>query len=460
MSRQSFIRRAHIEAAAEEVFRWHARPGAFERLMPPWLNIRILNRTDGIEDQTRVILQVNKGPFTIPWILDHRDLIEDRQFREIQVTGPFARWEHAHRFEPDGDTACYLQDRVEYDLPFGPLGEWVGGAYVQNELERCFVYRHRTIQNDMAIHAAYPGRPRLRILISGASGFIGSALIPFLTTGGHTVMTLTRGPRVGLENAIPWEPDTGRIHPAALEGFDAVIHLAGESLNTLRWSNEKKKRIRDSRVLGTRLLCETLAKLKSPPKVLLSASAIGYYGNRGGEILDEDSDAGAGFLPSVCREWEAATQPAAEKGIRVVHLRTGIVLSAAGGLLARILKPFCLGVGGRIGEGWQYMSWIAIDDAIGAIYHALMTEELKGPLNVVGPYVTLNRDFVKTLGYVLDRPVTCHLPAFAARRLFGEAADSMMLSSARVEPRRLLDSGYLFRYPEIEGALRHVLGRA
>lgn len=460
MSSQSFVRRTHVDASADEVFRWHTRPGAFERLVPPWSSIRVLNRTDGIGNGARIVLRVRKGPVALPWILDHHDCIEGRQFRDVQVSGPFQRWEHIHRFEPDGDHACYLQDRIEYDLPFGTAGHLVANSYVKNELERCFVYRHRIIKNDIRIHAAHSGQPRLRILVTGASGFIGSSLIPFLTTGGHEVISLTRGPRIGIQNTIPWEPDTGRIHPAALEGFDAVIHLAGESLNTLRWSNEKKKRIRDSRGLGTRLLCETLARLNRPPKVLLSASAIGFYGDRGGEILHEESDSGAGFLASVCRDWEAATKPAADAGIRVVNLRMGIVLSAAGGMLARLSAPFYMGLGGTFGSGWQYMSWIAIDDAVGAIHHALMTDKLSGPINAVGPYVAFNRDFTKTFGRVIERPAVCHVPAFAARALMGEVADEMILASARVEPRRLLDSGYVFLYPELEGALRHVLGRA
>ena len=459
MSNESFERRTHVEASADEVFGWHTRPGAFERLAPPWTNLRVLNRTDGIGNGARVILRLKNGVVSLLWILDQQDYIEGRQFRDIQVTGPFARWEHTHRFEPDGDNACYIQDFIKYSLPFGAVGEWLGNGFVKNELERCFVYRHRIIKNDIGDHVLFKRKPRLRILVSGSSGLIGSTLVPFLTTGGHVVVRLIRGPRVGLENTIPWESDTGSIRPAALEGFDAVIHLAGESLDALRWSNEKKQKIRDSRSLGTRLLCETLAKLDRPPKVLLSASAIGFYGNRGDEILHEDSDSGNGFLSSVCRDWEFATKPAADKGIRVVNLRIGIVLSAAGGILAKILTPFRLGFGGTFGTGRQYMSWIAIDDVISAIYHLLMNDKLSGPVNLVSPYVVQNRDFAKTLGHVLGRPTFCQVPSFVARMVFGELADEMMLSSARVEPRRLLDAGYVFHYPEIEGALRHVIGR-
>ena len=459
MSSESFVRRTHIEASAEEVFRWHTRPGAFERLVPPWTHLRVLNRTGEIGNEARMILRLKKGIVSLLWILDHHDYIEGRQFRDVQVTGPFARWEHLHGFEPDGDNACYLQDRIEYVLPFGPVAERLGQGFVKNEIERCFVYRHRIIKNDISDHLFYKNRPRLRILVSGSSGLIGSTLVPFLTTGGHAVVRLIRGPRVGLENTIPWQPDRGSIPLTALEGFDAVIHLAGEGLNALRWSDEKKKRIRDSRSLGTRLLCETLAKLKRPPKVLLSASAIGFYGNRSDEILHEDSDTGSGFLSSVCRDWECATKPAADQGIRVINLRIGIVLSAAGGMLAKALTPFRLGFGGMLGTGWQYMSWIAIDDVISAIYHSLMNDKLSGPINLVSPYVALNRDFTKTLGHVLGRPTFCQVPSFIARMAFGELADEMMLSSARIQPRRLLDTGYIFHYPEMEGALRHVLGR-
>jgi hypothetical protein len=296
------------------------------------------------------------------------------------------------------------------------------------------------------------------VLVSGASGLVGSALVPFLTTGGAHVIRLVRStPRPGAAE-VYWAPEAGSIATPGLEALDAVVHLAGENIATGRWSPEKKASIRHSRVQGTRLLCEALAQLARPPAVLVSASAIGYYGNRGTEVLREQSCAGTDFLAQVCRDWEAATAPAIEHGIRVVHLRIGVVLSPAGGALARMLVPFKLGLGGVIGTGQQYMSWIAIDDLVGAIHHALSTTTLQGPVNAVAPQAVTNREFTRTLGRVLGRPTLLPMPAFAARLAFGEMADALLLASTRVEPARLLETGYTFRAPDLEGALRYLLG--
>jgi uncharacterized protein (TIGR01777 family) len=299
----------------------------------------------------------------------------------------------------------------------------------------------------------------MHILVTGASGLVGSVLVPFLTTGGHRVSRLVRSTPSPGQGEIPWQPETGSIATPALEGIDAVVHLAGENIATGRWTAEKKAKIHASRVQGTRLLCEALARLVHPPRVLVSASAIGYYGDRGAESLHEASQPGSLFLAEVCQAWEAATAPAVERGIRVVHLRFGMVLSPAGGALAQMLLPFKLGAGGVIGSGRQYMSWIALDDAIGAVLHALMTPSVQGPVNAVAPQPLTNRDFVTILGRVLGRPTLLPLPALAARFAFGEMADALLLASTRVEPRQLLETGYVFRYPDLDSALRHLLGK-
>jgi len=297
----------------------------------------------------------------------------------------------------------------------------------------------------------------MKILITGATGLVGSELVLFLSTQGHETLRLVRkDPKKG---EVRWDPSSGTIDSTSLEGLDAVVHLAGENIASRRWSQAQKDRIRNSRVDGTRLLSQALAGLSNPPKAFVSASAIGYYGDRGEEFLNEDSKPGAGFLAEVCKGWEAATAPAVEKGIRVVNLRFGIILSPKGGPLAKMLTPFKMGVGGVIGSGNQYMSWISIDDAIGAIYHALQERTLEGPINAVSPQPVTNREFTKTLGKVLRRPTILPMPAFAARLAFGEMADELLLSSARVEPTRLNESGYRFRTPTLEGALRHVLGK-
>jgi len=298
----------------------------------------------------------------------------------------------------------------------------------------------------------------MRILVTGSSGLIGSAVVRFLIAGGQNVVRLVRSRPPAGEAEVYWDPAEGRIDLARLEGLDAAIHLAGETTSG-RWTAEKKARIRDSRVKGTQLLCQSLAQLKEPPKVLVSASAVGYYGDRGDEWLDEGSLPGSSFLAEVCQQWEAATEPAVQRGIRVINLRMGVVLSPAGGALAKMLLPFRMGVGGILGSGRQYMSWIDIDDLVGAISNALTNDSLRGPVNATAPGPITNREFTETLGRVLRRPTLLRVPAFAVRLAFGEMVDELLLASARVKPIRLLASGYAFRYPEIESALRHVLGK-
>ena len=294
----------------------------------------------------------------------------------------------------------------------------------------------------------------MRVLMTGSSGLIGQALLSFLTTNGHTVVRLTRSPATGRH--ILWNPDAGTVNTDDLEDFGAIVHLAGETI-VGRWTPEKKARILESRTKGTRLLCESLAHLRSRPIVLVSASAIGYYGDRGDQVLDEESSAGSLFLSEVAEAWEAGTEPAMRIGIRVVNLRIGFVLSKAGGGLAAMLLPFKLGIGGRVGCGLQYISWIALDDVVGAVSHALLSDTLRGPVNAVAPHPVTNLEFTKTLGRVLRRPTIFPLPAFAARLVLGEMANELLLASTRVNPSRLLASGYEFRFPDLPGALRHVL---
>jgi uncharacterized protein (TIGR01777 family) len=298
----------------------------------------------------------------------------------------------------------------------------------------------------------------MNILVSGSTGLVGTALIPALTGAGHEVVRLVRSKaRNPSKELVGWDPAENVIDAAGLEGLDAVAHLAGEPIAGGRWSDARKQRIRDSRVNGTRLLCDALTRVAHPPATLVCASAIGYYGNRGDELLTESSTAGNGFLADVCREWETACEPARQKGIRVVNLRFGVILSRHGGALAKMLTPFKLGAGGVLGTGRQFMSCISIDDCIGAIVHALTSPGVAGPVNVVGPEPVTNREFTKTLGRVLGRPTIAPMPAFAARILFGEMADALLLSSSRVVPKKLCDTGYQFQHATLEAALSHVL---
>jgi len=297
----------------------------------------------------------------------------------------------------------------------------------------------------------------LRIAVSGATGLIGGALAQRLTGEGHEVIPLVRRSPRPSERAIAWDPRRGTIDRAALEGFDAVVHLAGENVFG-RWTAAKKQRIRESRVAGTRLVSETIASLARPPRVLLAASAVGYYGDQGATELTEQSPGGDDFLADVARDWEAATAPARQRGVRVANLRFGVVLARSGGALAKMLPAFRLGLGGPIGSGAQYFPWIALEDALGAILHVLATPSLSGPINVTAPHPVTQLEFVRTLGRVLRRPAALPVPRFALGLVFGREAAAMMASGQRVSPARLVAAGYRFRFGELEPALRRLLG--
>ncbi len=294
------------------------------------------------------------------------------------------------------------------------------------------------------------------VLVSGSTGLIGTALVPALEERGHRVVRLTHSGGGG-QDTVRWDPTNGTIEGDRLEGIDAVVHLAGESIASGRWTAQKKARILESRKQGTRLLAGAIAGLRTPPRVMVSTSAIGYYGDRGNELLRETSPPGELFLSRVCVEWESAAEPAREAGIRVVHPRIGIVLSAKGGAFKQTLPIFKLGLGGKIGSGTQYWSWVSLDDVVGAMIHAIDDDSLEGPVNVVAPDAPTNAEYTKVLGRVLNRPTVFPLPAPAAKLMLGEVADELLLPSARVEPARLKETGYEYRHPELEGTFRHLL---
>lgn len=295
------------------------------------------------------------------------------------------------------------------------------------------------------------------IAVTGSTGLVGTPLVAALEADGHQVRRLVRREVRDPEREIRWDPTAGQIDAEALAGVETVVHLAGESIAAHRWTEEFKSKVRDSRVHGTRLLCDTLAQLEHRPRVLCSASAIGYYGDRGEEAVDESSPPGRGFLADVCQQWEAATAPARDAGIRVVNLRIGVVLSPQGGALAKMLPPFKMGMGGVIGSGRQFISWVELDDLVSVIRFALTNVSLSGPVNATSPQAVTNQEFTKTLGHVLGRPTLFPMPAFAAKLAFGEMADEMLLGGARVEPSALSAAGFQFAYPDLEPALRHLL---
>jgi uncharacterized protein (TIGR01777 family) len=457
MKSETFIYRSRMPASAAEVYAWHTRQGAFLRLLPAWERMRLIADGHPIGQGSRAEIDVSIGPFWRRWTAEHRDFEPGRRFRDVQTRGPFARWEHTHTIEPAGPDESWLEDRIEFVLPYGRLGRWLGSRFVGRKLRSTFQYRHRMLADDLNAHAKAQAK-RMRIVVSGSSGLIGSSLVPFLTTGGHSVTRLVRRDRAG-GPTVRWDPVLGTIDQDGIEGHDAIVHLAGENISSGRWNARTKKLIRDSRLEGTRLLCSAINRLQKPPKTLVCASAIGFYGNRSDELLDERFAAGEGFLADLCKDWEALTESVRPRGIRVVNARFGVVLSPAGGALAKMLTPFKLGAGGVIGSGRQYMSWVGIDDAVGALHHAITCEDLNGPVNVVSPNPVTNREFTKALGRVLRRPTVTPMPAFAARVALGEMADELLLASTRVVPHRLQETGYTFRHPDLEPALQHVLGR-
>ncbi len=457
MADEVFKLSVRIARPAAEVFAWHERPGAFARLCPPWERVEVTRHVGGIRDGARVSLRTKVGPVWAMWEIEHRDYVAGRQFRDVLLSGPFVKWEHLHRIEPDGEAACVLTDEIHYRLPLGALGRWGGAAFTRAQLARMFAYRHAVTQADL--ENATPGAPKC-VLISGASGLVGRALKGFLDTQGHTVRSLVRLAARN-EGEFQWDPAAGTIDATALAGVDAVIHLSGENVAGGRWTAARKAAIRSSRVDGTRTLAKGIAARPAGarPEVFVSAAAVGFYGSRGDERVGEDARLGAGFLADVCAAWEGELAAVEALGVRTVALRTGVVLSPAGGALAKMLPAFLIGAGGRLASGRQWMSWITPDD-LGAMYvRAVVDPSWRGAFNAVVPEAVTNAEFTATLARVLRRPAMLPVPAAGLKLIFGEMAEETLLASTRAVPDRALRAGFVWRQPDLESALRHVLGR-
>jgi uncharacterized protein (TIGR01777 family) len=455
-----------MPAPVEALWAWHLRPGALERLLPPWDRVRVIDRTGGVEHGSRVTLSVPFGPLSLRWVSEHRDVDPPRGFSDVQVEGPFAEWRHTHAMTADASSTSWLEDRIAFAGPAGPVGRAIARRVVAARLPALLRYRHDTLAADLAAHARVGDRARLTVGITGASGLIGTALTHFLTTGGHHVVRFVRsGSSTGGSRAsgpgvtdVRWDPATGFVEPANVPTLDAVIHLAGAGVADRRWTPRRMALIRDSRVQGTGTIARALAALPRPPLALLCASAIGFYGFAGATPVDESAPMGGGFLAAVCGKWEAAAEPARAAGIRVAHLRLGLVLTPAGGLLKTVLPVFRAGAGGRVGPGTQGMSWVGVDDVIGAFHHALFDESLSGPVNVTAPEAVSNAAFTRMLAAAVHRPAIVPAPAAGLRVLLGrQMADETALSSAWVDPARLEAAGYAFRHRTLDSALAHYL---
>ncbi|MBF0452381.1 MAG: TIGR01777 family protein [Candidatus Magnetomorum sp.] len=449
------IKKSQLPVPVDTAFSWHERQGAIQRLTPPWEQIRIEGRTGGIQTGDQTFFNVKAGPFWLDWLAHHTAYEKNRTFQDIQRKGPFLFWEHTHNFHPDGPQASHLEDHIRFRLPLSPFSDVLALPSVKERLYQMFEYRHTITQNDLAVLSSQP--QKLNIVMTGASGVLGSALVPFLTTQGHSITRMVRRTPRSSDEAY-WNPRRQKIDVRPLENSNVVIHLAGEHIGQGRWTSTKKKRIIKSRTKGTSLIAQTIANMKSPPETLICASAIGYYGNRGDELLTEDSTWGNDFISDVCHQWEEAAEAAVARGIRVVFLRIGVVLTPRGGALERLLPAFRMGFGMTFGDGDQIMSWISVDDFIGALNHVLFCQDLSGPVNVTAPQPVHHRDFSFILAKALKRPSLIHLPNWAIKRIFGQMGNEVLLSGNCVVPQKLMASGYKFYHPTLDQALTHLIG--
>ena len=466
MRNATFTLRSPMPVSADDLYAWHCRPLAFQRLQPPFEHIDLKSThgtfgTDGYRMEFRAPIL---GPLKTKWTAEAYDFQPGKQFQDRQLEGPFAFWNHTHRFIPAGPNTSFLEEHIEYRVPFGVLGSVFAGGMVHKRLVATFAYRHALTLSDLRRHNLFRDRPRLTIAVTGSRGLVGSELVPFLASGGHNVVRLVTGKSLPTTSDgtrwVNWNP-AAPLDPGVFAGVDAVIHLAGENVASGRWSDAKKREIMESRTAPTRNLAAAIAALPagSRPKAFVCASAVGFYGNRGDELLTEDSPAGTGFFPEVCKAWEDASDPARDAGVRTTNLRIGVVLTARGGALAKQLPAFKAGAGAVLGSGKQWVPWITNGDLVGAIHHCLMHDTISGPVNATAPEPVTNHTFTKSLGKVLRRPAFLWLPPFMLRVMFGGLADDGLLTSLRAVPKKLLDTGFTFDHIELVPALRFLLGR-
>ncbi|MFL2941723.1 MAG: TIGR01777 family oxidoreductase [Candidatus Poseidoniales archaeon] len=470
-TKHRFTSTLKVNHSVERLFSWHENPGAYERLTPPFEPVAVKYRKGNI-DGGEVHIKIPFIPLI--WVAKHHSYKKNVQFMEDQASGPFVgplpfwngSWHHEHLFDKVDENTSVLTDDIAYDFPMDPFGSIFGGWYTTKRLKQMFAYRRHVTKNDLDAQAKYEGRP-LDIAVTGGSGLVGSGLMPYLTTAGHKVENIVRGrPKKG---QLCWNINKGTI--SSLEGKDAVVHLAGEPINKplggkipIPWTEWKRKEILESRVEGTRLIAEHLASLNKKPKVLVCASAIGYYGDRGEELLSENAEKGSDYFSHVVSEWEAAAKPAIDAGIRVVFLRLAPVMSPLGGALQVLSLPAMLGSSPPVAGGKQWWSWVSIDDAIGSIYHSIITETLSGAVNVASPNPVRQKEWASTLAKVfwgrLGKLTTLiPIPGFVLKTFLGEFGDVLALSSIKADSSKLIDSGYKFRFNNLEDCFRHLLGK-
>ncbi len=456
-----------MPSARQDLFQYHSHSGALNRLIPPWEKISIEKRSDSLAVGSEVVISNALFGVPVQWHARHTELHEPESFQDIQLSGPFKTWIHDHCFEIGENGTSVLVDRVRFEMKFGLLGK-MGLPLVDRKLKAMFAYRHLTTQADLRLQTflrKFSGERTLRIGVTGSTGMIGRRLVDLISVLGHRAVRILRTSTKGRSQDFPsssvstvWNPGKGFSDLAAMQGLDAVIHLAGQGIASKRWTDSVKRSICESRVQGTQTLVQDLIRLEIPPKALVCASGVGIYGDRGSQVLDEQAGAGTDFLAVLARDWEDAAHEFAKAGGRVAIGRLGIALHPQQGALSKLLLPFRLGLGGPVGDGRQYWSWIHVDDAAAGFLYLAANPNCVDAYNLVAPEQVDNRTFSRSLGSVLHRPSLIPTPSFVLRAVLGEMADAMLLASTRANCKRLLEDGFPFRTTTLMDCLRHVLG--
>ena len=457
MSYNEYIKRTKINVPVETLFSWHEKEGAISRLTPPWAPMKMTGRSgNGIQKGVKVSFRLHLFKIPMIWEAEHIDYQKNRMFKDRQIKGPFSKWEHTHKFIPEGKKSSVMVDKVKFKLPFGLFSRPFYG-FAKKEFDRMFSYRHRVLKHDL--EHDLDNIESKKILISGASGTIGSMLVPFLRTCGHTVIRLVRKKENLQADELYWDPYKGILDLEEAGPINAVINLNGVDISRGKWTKNQKKKIIDSRIIPTELLVKRMKELAHKPDVFISSSAIGFYGERKNIKLNEEANKGNCFISDVCKQWEDASIEAEKSGIRTIQLRIGVVLTPSGGALARMELPFKIGCGVRLSHGRQYMSWISMADLLSGNLYVLNNNKLKGPVNLTAPEPVTNSEFSKTLATVFSKKVFFIIPGFMVHLLWGEMGRETLLSSARVSPEKLLKAGFTFQHESLFPALKDMLGR-
>ena len=451
---ETFIRKCKIDAPAKTLNNWHHASDVFHRIQPPWESAKIVKKAKAISDGLEEHIQIQMGPLKKTWIARYQDVVNGKQFCDLQVSGPFKYWFHKHIFHDNGDGTSTLEDNISYSPPMGKIGQFLAGGMVRSKLNMMFKYRHLVTQEDVKRHHSLETDSK-KILISGGTGLVGSQLIPLLKSMGHEVLILSRNPRA--ENHIGWSLEKKEIDVEKLKGVEVVINLAGASIASL-WTKKNKEKIYNSRVEGTKFLVSSLIEHAPKLEAFLSASGSGAYPLNTGEKYDETGPIGDTFLGKVAQAWEAAAEPLLKKGIRTAHFRIGVVISSLGGALQKMLLPGKLCLGGPWGKGTQHMSWIAIDDLCDILTFAVSDKSYEGIINTVAQESVPVNEFFKTLGKVLKRPQVFRVPSFIMKALPGGMGKEVFLGDNRAVPGFLNKVEYKYRHENLESALRLQLG--